>query len=333
MVKSAEGDFTCIRNTRAMAERDIWAVLGIAPTTDERAIRIAYSRRLKAIDVETDAGGFITLRSAYEAARANARGEQRAASWLDAAPEGPARDRAEASAAFEPAEAGADPSEALPSEVHELHMLFERVAGEERRWLSADEKLTLRRCWAAIAAYADGNITRYDMAERATRWLILSWGSLSVGLVPFAVDYFHWDAQEGGIAEDGTIAEIVWRYRAIQYLQRVRRPGHSHHAAWVELKSQYFPGSGRGRVDPLLVHELQAVVRHVWPEVETEFDPGRVALWESNTADPAHPENPETRPESRFLRIVGWIVVGLFLFRIGGFLLAALLAALGFMLS
>jgi hypothetical protein len=280
-----------------MADGGIWAVLGIAPTGDERAIRIAYAERLKAIDVDTDAAGFIALRSAYDAAIAAARGERGGQNWLNATPQVPqgAEDQTEADGA--PRETG--------SPVGELHQLFETVARDGRRWLSADEKLALRRCWAAIAADADGgDIERYGAAEHAARGLILGWGSLAVGLVPFAVDYFHWDAHEGGIAGDGMIAEIMWRYRAIQFLQRVRRPGHSHHPAWVELKSRYFPGSSRGRCDPLLVHELQAVVRHVWPEVETEFDPGRVALWANNTADPAHPENPDAPPPARVLRIL-----------------------------
>jgi hypothetical protein len=292
-----------------VADGGIWAALGVAPTGDERAIRIAYMQRLKAINVDTDAAGFIALRSAHDAAMAGARGERGGENWLDAMPQAPAS----AEEQERKAETDGTPRD-IHSPVAELHQLFETVAQDGRRWLSADEKLVLRRCWAAIAADADGgNIERYGAAEQAARELILGWGSLAVGLVPFAVEYFHWDAHEGGIAGDGTIAEIMWRYRAIQFLQRVRRPGHSHHAAWVELKSRYFPGSSRGRCDPLVVHELQAVVRHVWPEVETEFDPGRVALWANNTADPAHPENPDAPPPARVLRIVK-IIGAIYLF-------------------
>lgn len=46
-----------------------WNELGIEPTDDLRAIRIAYAQRLKAIDVEADPHAFVALRQAFEAAR------------------------------------------------------------------------------------------------------------------------------------------------------------------------------------------------------------------------------------------------------------------------
>ena len=289
------------RGFRDMAE-GIWATLGIGRTDDERAIRTAYAARQKTIDVDRDAAGFIALRSAYEAALASARGVG-ATNWLDAPhQESPQR----------PDAPGGAPQTPLAG----LAALFHQASRQNRRWLS--KKLDLRRCWAAIAAEAEASdMTRYAAIEQEVRWLIVDWGALSVGLVPFAVEFFHWDSHSQ-LASDGTVAEILWRYHAIQFLRKVRQPGHSHHPAWAELTSKYFPGSARGRCPPLLVHELQAIVRDVWPEVETEFDPGRVALWRNNTADPAHPENPETRPIPRWLQILFTIIVGFWLIRIGG---------------
>lgn len=49
--------------------RTPWAVLDIEPTNDDRAIRKAYSAKLKQIDVENDPAAFIELRSAMEQAR------------------------------------------------------------------------------------------------------------------------------------------------------------------------------------------------------------------------------------------------------------------------
>lgn len=46
-----------------------WAVLGIPETDDERAVKRAYSARLKEMDVEADPQGFIALRQAFEHAR------------------------------------------------------------------------------------------------------------------------------------------------------------------------------------------------------------------------------------------------------------------------
>lgn len=53
---------------------DMWAVLGIAPTTDPIEIRRAYARRMKESDVGEDAEAFAELRAAREAALAWAAG-------------------------------------------------------------------------------------------------------------------------------------------------------------------------------------------------------------------------------------------------------------------
>ncbi|WP_084580260.1 hypothetical protein [Sphingomonas azotifigens] len=47
-----------------------WRLLDIEPTPDRRAIRSAYSAKLKAIDVDADKDGFIALREAYDQALA-----------------------------------------------------------------------------------------------------------------------------------------------------------------------------------------------------------------------------------------------------------------------
>jgi hypothetical protein len=54
----------------------MWEELGIEPTSDARAIRRAYARRLKSIDAEADIDAFQRLRRAYEMALASAADNQ-----------------------------------------------------------------------------------------------------------------------------------------------------------------------------------------------------------------------------------------------------------------
>ena len=49
-----------------MTGESCWTILGIAPTSDQRAIRMAYAARLKEIDPEADPQAYIALREAFE---------------------------------------------------------------------------------------------------------------------------------------------------------------------------------------------------------------------------------------------------------------------------
>ena len=50
---------------------NIWTILGIGQTDDKDAIKQAYRERLKSVNPEEDADGFMELRNAYEEAIAS----------------------------------------------------------------------------------------------------------------------------------------------------------------------------------------------------------------------------------------------------------------------
>lgn len=160
---------------------EIWRALGTGRTRNERAIRIAYTRRLKTADVDAGARAFVALRDAYEAALASTRGLRLVGSWQDGAREGAEEPdaprenaREDAWSAFEFPPRAAWLPESLPTEFGQLDHLFATAASEKRRWLSAEEKIELCRCWAAIAAGIDVGDSDRVAAEQGVRWLILN---------------------------------------------------------------------------------------------------------------------------------------------------------------
>lgn len=73
-------------------KEDVWSILGIEPTDDERAIKRAYAARVKITSPEADAAGYMKLREAFEQAKNYARVQQQYAleeqeSFDDAEPE------------------------------------------------------------------------------------------------------------------------------------------------------------------------------------------------------------------------------------------------------
>ncbi len=287
-----------------MGEAEFWPMLGIAPTTDQRAIRAAYAARLKGIDPDSDPGAFVALRAAYERALA---GESVVAELLPEPEEGPA--------------------DGFHARIALLDGLFRNAAREECAWLSKEAKAQLREAWRDIAQDPRmEDIAFYAEAEHAVAHLIAGWGRLAVGLVIPATEFFRWAEREIDVSTDDAIVEVVRRYQLVRFLQLVRKPVNAHHTAWEELTARAYPGSRRGRCDPLLVHELLTVIREIWPELETELDPLRVELWRDNTADPHHPDNQfEVPAKWQRLRLIvfilfwmyvlvrlGWLIAGTF---------------------
>lgn len=278
-----------------------WSVLDIAATGDRRAIRTAYSRKLKAIDVEADKDGFIALREAYDQALVLAEhiadapeqdfGLGDAIMALDGMPvlaaaeterwsEPPAPAAApEAVPAPEPV---ADPAvEAARAHAHAMARLLFQLNDPEDPLHDTDQQ-------AALFAHLEGmladprlqTVEGHGDAELWIAHLLAETCPASDALVPAVSDYFGWAANEGTIEQAPAIAFLMQRRRGLEFYAAVQRADHPLHGAWRELTKPAMEKSRRGWVSRKKVHTLLATVRRDYPMLEGCFDSLRVALWE-----------------------------------------------------
>lgn len=287
-----------------------WAILGIEPTDDTRAIRVAYSAKLKAIDPEGDPMAFVALREAFDAARAEAqRGQDddtpAEVEWRIEREGEPELDWTR----FEPARDAPPGAPVSETEQHQIALARLLHAPDGAFGLSPVEEAEAFGHWRAILA--DPRMEDVGYFADVERWaseLIASTPRRSAGLVIHAAEHFRWTARDGTVSQSPAVAEVNRRYRLQQFILAAQKPGHSHYGALAELVTPAYPRSDRGRVDPLTVFELLAIVRDAWPEMETRFDANRVEMWRHNTADPDSPESRAAR-EGRPSWIL-WIWLG-----------------------
>lgn len=284
-----------------------WPALGIEQTDDRIAIRRAYARRLKAIDVEAHPGAFIALREALGNAMAWAAEQQwrteQGLPLLDQWPEGPVADPA-----IDPA-AAVPPAEAAPESLDESDATASEAAAIEPAWvppLPDDGNERFRRLdhllfgldgvdpdrEALLAATRDIvallDEESIDRAARIEIWLaesVLTALPRSAPMLDMLVAHFGWDQLAGRIDQPWVFDEVVRRMHAWKFAETVSRPGHRLYPAWKELTDT---GPGLGPIAFLrrdnVFHLLHAVRDHN-PWAEALLQPHRVALWERKFAN------------------------------------------------
>lgn len=299
-----------------------WKALEIEPTSDQRAIRVAYSARLKAIDPETDPQAFIALREAFEAAKIQAQWadlpdedeedeedwDEQAwdenASWDPAPAEYVIRPLAHAGGpewqepaledAAPAAEAATDEGPASPwapirpadadAHARALATLLYSNDRQAQPYPSDAQTEEMLSHWQVIAA--DPRMQEIAFFADADRWtseLIARTVPFSDPLVPLATRHFGWTREQGAITQSHAVARVTERYRMLEFLDAVKAKQHPLNEAWRELTRPATERTRRGIANGRRVRQLLRIVRDKYPDMEGCFDTTRVALWD-NTA-------------------------------------------------
>lgn len=258
-----------------MSPREAWAVLGIAPTDDARAVRSAYSARLKAIDVDADPAAFIALRAAFEAATRIAEGKparRRAAS----APK-PPRAEPEAPPAARPAPRRRSPwDEKDPRRDARQAILAELRA----RGRAPDGE----RIAAALAVLLEPlALERVDLLVETEAWMletILAHVPRSDAMIAPALRAFGWHDRPLASAE---IERVLDRYRDVRYRDRALVDTRG----WKALAGPFEPpGPWRFFQTRWAVPELIDRLERERPSLLDDLDPDALQWWRAWRARP-----------------------------------------------
>ncbi|MEG3147971.1 hypothetical protein U1839_25255 [Sphingomonas sp. RT2P30] len=273
----------------------VWAMLGIAPTDDVRAIRSAYAAMLKSFDPDADLERFARLREARELAVRLARSATAPPPEVAADAEGPADD------AFAPASAyPADPPPAALSspspedriDAHYATLVAMLSAPGDGRPPDADTAARMLEHFEAILA--DPRMQQLTFRAAAEdRWLhVLSTTTPhSDPLLPRAIEEFGWRNRGGQLSQPQVIDALVHyaddsrrRHHVLdsvaQFRADLQNPAHEHHRAWRDLTGTGDTDTPRGLLTVPRVNALIEALREYFPPLLNELNEGRVRYWQ-----------------------------------------------------
>lgn len=293
--------------------RPPWSSLGIDPTGDERAIKRAYAKKLKEIDVEAEAAKFIALRQQFEQAQREARwiGADAAEDWDD----GDDRDE-EADAADETAETEAAETEAavsgpmdadlwalgevggaaftapvvpLPERANPWRQGRDRVAAHfadlEAALCSADAGRERAIDRAVRALWAEPALETVDAAEDVEQRLAhiaLNHGAAAAYLLRLASWHYGWARRAQQVGTGWPISEAGRRAAAENWFQNIGEGRIAGQAKQV-IGDLEQPPSGHWHRDFFAKRRITRFLddlRRDHPEGEYRFDPDIVRAWE-----------------------------------------------------
>lgn len=262
-------------------------MLGIAPTDDRREIRKAYTKALKALDVDADPASFFALREAMETA----------SQWGTETPwyledsdlltdsddlpieDGFADEFPEATDETEDWDRQWRPS--LPPDGKSA--LDQACAELERLLFDEDQADAGRIAQLGAAILADPELENVDRLTAVEQWLaqaIPASSPRSDPLIGPAIARFGWDKVGRTWRRDFDVDEVLSRRRDLRWLAACSRPLERHHAAIAELR-----GPARERIN-LRELGLTREVRDFLYEMDQDhpslcrnFDEAKLAWW------------------------------------------------------
>lgn len=284
--------------------RPPWSSLGIDPTGDERTIKRAYAKKLKAIDVEAEPAKFIALRRQYDDALWQARwiddddrpvegddegGDDRAA--VNAAPAAMPGDTGPTDAA-----AGMAPVEALPAaaaseraqpwlapEVNRVEMRFAAI---ERLLWSDDIGRDVAIDRETRALWDDPALESLDAARDAEyrlAQLVLDHDSAARFLLRLASWHYGWARRAQMVGTEWPVSEVGPRASAENWIARVEQ-GAVYNQPKTVIDELARAPSGRWWRDYYPKRRIAAFLgelRQRFPEGEYRFDPDIVDAWDA----------------------------------------------------
>ena len=294
---------------------DIWALIGIEPTDDVRAIRRGYAAALKQIDVDAEPDRFAALREAFEAATAMANAGMVAADEPATVDEPPPEDdrwsaqpppdvtiiaetalpddiatQPEPLADLPPRspweQAAIDDANARAGKLEDLLLTHQQGRQHANANPNPGEASAMLDHWRVLAADPRmGDLGHYAQVEAWISEIIARALPFSDPLVPVVSDYFGWVEKAAMIGQSRAVHFIVQRRASVIFMTAVMDPKHPLNRAWKELTKPAAEGSKRGfGVRRANVVKLLTQVRSEYPDLEHRFDSWRVSLWEESQA-------------------------------------------------
>ncbi|GGC75857.1 hypothetical protein [Chelatococcus reniformis] len=283
-----------------------WAILGLEPTGDTTAIRRAYARKLKAMDVDADPKGFMALRSALDLAVRQASEPEPQPIELTPGPaaaldSSPATDEI---AEFWPSTAGElvspvaerrppasepavpFPPARTPKPVDDHEARFDRLAA---LLFVDDETAPPDRCalQEALRALLDHpDMEAIDLSARTEARLaeaIFHAVPRSDAILPLVVERFGWAPESRAIHARPLIVHLARRADDLAVLDQLSEPLHRWHAAFrlLQRPPPRRIGLRAWLGDAPQVAQLLADIRAHNPDLISALDTRHVALWDA----------------------------------------------------